>query len=122
MNNICKSNSPDCVLSLVCEIEKKVPIEEVVREYVGDGVVHLESSTRFSSPFVENDDECSIYVHNGGNAWKCFKSGKGGNVIDFVVQAQQLDKSIEGRTVNSEDYAFAIDWIVKKYSDKLNHN
>jgi DNA primase len=115
-----KTESNNSILSLVCEIERNVPINEVIRDYAGEGVEHSGYSTRYVSPFVEDDDERSLFVHNNRKTWKCFKSGKGGNVIDFVVQAKELESFIDGRTPDAESYAFAIDRILEKYGDDLN--
>jgi hypothetical protein len=115
-----KTESNNSILSLVCEIERNVPINDVIRDYAGEGVEHSGYSTRYVSPFVENDDGRSLFVHNNRKTWHCFKSGKGGNVIDFVVKAKELESFIDGRFPNAESYAFAIDQILEKYGDDLN--
>jgi hypothetical protein len=115
-----KTESNNSILSLVCEIERNVPINDVIQDYAGEGVEHSEYGTRYVSPFVENDDERSLFVHNNRKTWKCLKSGKGGNVIDFVVQAKELESFIDGRTPDADSYAFAIDQILEKYGDDLN--
>lgn len=116
-----KTESNNSILSLVCEIERNVPINDVIRDCAGEGVEHSGYSTRYVSPFVENDDERSLFVHNNRKTWKCLKSGKGGNVIDFVVQARKLESFIDGHHApNAESYAFAIDRILEKYGDDLN--
>lgn len=117
MNNINTQN--DIVLSFVSEIERKVPINDVIRNYAGDGVKQSEHTTRYNSIFDDSDDEQSLYVHDLRNSWKCFKSGKGGNVIDFIVHAKAL-KSNLSRNFNSDSYAIAIDQILEEYSDILN--
>ena len=115
-----KTESNNSILSLVCEIERNVPINDVIRDYAGEGVEHSGYGARYVSPFVENDNQRSLFVHNNRKTWKCLKSGKGGNVIDFVVQAKELESFIDGRTPDAESYAFAIDRILEKYSYILN--
>jgi DNA primase len=115
-----KTESSDSILSLVREIERNVPINDVIQDYAGEGVADYAYGTRYVSPFVENDDGRSLFVHNNRKTWKCFKSGKGGNVIDFLVQAKELESFIDGRTPDAESYAFAIDQILEKHGDDLN--
>ncbi len=79
-------------------------IEDVVGEFV-----HLKrsgSSFKGRSPFA-NEKTPSFFVVPAKNIYKDFSSGKGGNVVDFLMQHEKLS------------YPEALRWLAYKYSIEI---
>jgi len=76
----------------------------IIEEVIGD-FVHLKrsgSSFRGLSPFA-NEKTPSFFVVPAKGIYKDFSSGKGGNVIDFIMQHERLS------------YPEALRWLAAKY-------
>jgi DNA primase len=83
------------------KIYQTAVIEEVVGEFV-----HLKksgSAYKGLSPFA-NEKTPSFYVVPSKNIYKDFSSGKGGNVVDFLMQHEKLS------------YPEALRWLAAKYN------
>lgn len=70
------------------ELEERSPIEDIAGNYVrlrrsGKNLVGL-------CPF-HSEKTPSFNVYPGNNSYYCFGCGKGGSVINFVMEAERLD-------------------------------
>lgn len=80
----------------------------VIEEVVGD-FVHLKKSGRnyrALSPFT-NEKTPSFYVVPHKGIYKCFSSGKGGNVVNFLMEHEKLS------------YPEALRWLADKYGIEI---
>ncbi|MBL7899450.1 MAG: DNA primase, partial [Crocinitomicaceae bacterium] len=82
------------------EIFQAARVEEVIGEFV-----HLKksgSSFKAKSPFVDEKTP-SFMVSPSKQIWKCFSSGKGGNVVSFLMEHEHFS------------YVEALRWLASKY-------
>jgi DNA primase len=82
------------------EIFQAARVEEVIGEFV-----HLKksgSSYKAKSPFVDEKTP-SFMVSPAKQIWKCFSSGKGGNVVSFIMEHEHFT------------YVEALRWLANKY-------
>jgi DNA primase len=79
-------------------------IEDVVGEFVQ--LKRSGSSYKGRSPFA-NEKTPSFFVVPAKNIYKDFSSGKGGNVVDFLMQHEKLS------------YPEALRWLADKYSIEI---
>jgi DNA primase len=82
------------------EIFQAARVEEVIGEFV-----HLKksgSSFKAKSPFVDEKTP-SFMVSPSKQIWKCFSSGKGGNVVSFLMEHEHFS------------YVEALRWLAAKY-------
>lgn len=87
--------------STIDRIMQAAVIEEVVGEFVQ--LKRSGSSFRGRSPF-SNEKTPSFFVVPSKNIYKDFSSGKGGNVVDFLMQHEKLS------------YPEALRWLAAKYN------
>lgn len=83
------------------EIFQAARVEEVIGEFV-----HLKksgSSYKAKSPFVDEKTP-SFMVSPSKQIWKCFSSGKGGNVVSFLMEHEHFS------------YVEALRWLAAKYN------
>lgn len=115
MNNVkFDQNVPDVLFDLVLDIQNNLDLNKVITEYAGLGEPD-DISTRYRSPFVDDDDDRSLYVHNDRKYWKCFKTGAGGNVIEFLTYIAY------GLEPNFNNYITALNQIISDYNYNLNY-
>jgi DNA primase len=82
------------------EIFQAARVEEVIGEFV-----HLKksgSNFKAKSPFVDEKTP-SFMVSPAKQIWKCFSSGKGGNVVSFIMEHEHYS------------YVEALRWLANKY-------
>jgi DNA primase len=82
------------------EIFQAARVEEVIGEFV-----HLKksgSNFKAKSPFVDEKTP-SFMVSPSKQIWKCFSSGKGGNVVSFIMEHEHFS------------YVEALRWLASKY-------
>ena len=69
------------------EIRQRVTMQDVLVKYGMQtgrgGFLHC--------PFHSGDHTASLKVYNGGRGWHCYGCGRGGSVIDFVMELFRLD-------------------------------
>lgn len=82
-------------------------IEEVIGEFVA--LKRSGANYKGLSPFT-NEKTPSFVVSPSKQIFKCFSSGKGGGVINFLMEHDQLS------------YPEAIRWLAKKYQIELEEN
>ena len=83
------------------EIFQTARVEEVIGEFV-----HLKkagSNLKAKSPFVDEKTP-SFMVSPSKQIWKCFSSGKGGNVVSFLMEHEHFS------------YVEALKWLADKYN------
>lgn len=83
------------------EIFNTARVEEVIGDFV-----HLKKSGanyKAKSPFVDEKTP-SFMVSPAKQIWKCFSSGKGGNVVSFLMEAEHMS------------YVEALKWLADKYN------
>jgi len=83
------------------EIFQTARVEEVIGEFV-----HLKksgSNYKAKSPFVDERTP-SFMVSPAKQIWKCFSSGKGGNVVSFIMEHEHFS------------YVEALRWLANKYN------
>lgn len=68
------------------QIKQLVPMETAARYYGFD----LTRSGFMRCPFHQGDRTASLKVYSGSGGWHCFGCGKGGSVIDFVMELYSL--------------------------------
>ena len=102
------------LFDLVYDIEKEIDLNSIVEQYAEKGD-ETNATTKYKSPFVEEDKGLSLYVHRKRNVFKCFITGKGGNVIDFLTYVNY------GLKPSSSDYFTTLDQIVSDYDYNLNY-
>lgn len=86
--------------STIDEIFQAARVEEVLGEFV-----HLKksgSNFKAKSPFVDEKTP-SFMVSPSKQIWKCFSSGKGGNVVSFLMEHEHFS------------YVEALRWLAAKY-------
>lgn len=80
----------------------------LVEEVIGD-FVHLKksgSNFKAKSPFVDEKTP-SFMVSPAKQIWKCFSSGKGGNVVSFLMEHEHFS------------YVEALRWLANKYNIEI---
>ncbi|UKN00988.1 DNA primase [Paracrocinitomix mangrovi] len=83
------------------EIFQTARVEEVIGDFV-----HLKksgSNFKAKSPFVDEKTP-SFMVSPAKQIWKCFSSGKGGNVVSFLMEHEHFS------------YVEALKWLAAKYN------
>lgn len=72
-------------MDLAQEIKDRVRISDVLALY------HLEPGRAgfIHCPFHAGDRDASLKVYPEQNSWHCFGCGKGGSVIDFVMEMER---------------------------------
>lgn len=72
-------------MDLAQEIKDRVRISDVLALY------HLEPGRAgfIHCPFHSGDRDASLKVYPEQNSWHCFGCGKGGSVIDFVMEMER---------------------------------
>lgn len=83
------------------EIFQTARVEEVIGDFV-----HLKksgSNFKAKSPFVDEKTP-SFMVSPAKQIWKCFSSGKGGNVVSFLMEHEHFS------------YVEALKWLANKYN------
>ena len=86
------------------EIFQTARVEEVIGEFV-----HLKksgSNLKAKSPFVDERTP-SFMVSPAKQIWKCFSSGKGGNVVSFLMEHEHFS------------YVEALKWLANKYNIEI---
>lgn len=79
-----------------------------VEEVIGDFVSLKKSGSNFKakSPFVDEKTP-SFMVSPAKQIWKCFSSGKGGNVVSFLMEHEHFS------------YVEALKWLANKYNIEI---
>ncbi|MCB9225366.1 MAG: DNA primase [Crocinitomicaceae bacterium] len=79
-----------------------------VEEVIGDFVQLKKSGSNFKarSPFVDEKTP-SFMVSPAKQIWKCFSSGKGGNVVSFLMEHEHFT------------YVEALKWLASKYNIEI---
>lgn len=86
------------------EIFQTARVEEVIGDFV-----HLKkagSNLKAKSPFVDEKTP-SFMVSPAKQIWKCFSSGKGGNVVSFLMEHEHFS------------YVEALKWLANKYNIEI---
>ncbi|MBN4071149.1 DNA primase [Crocinitomix catalasitica] len=86
------------------EIFQTARVEEVIGEFV-----HLKkagSNLKAKSPFVDERTP-SFMVSPAKQIWKCFSTGKGGNVVSFLMEHEHFS------------YVEALKWLANKYNIEI---
>lgn len=89
---------------VIDEIFQTARVEEVIGDFV-----HLKkagSNLKAKSPFVDEKTP-SFMVSPAKNIWKCFASGKGGNVVSFLMEHEHFS------------YVEALRWLANKYNIEI---
>jgi DNA primase len=79
-----------------------------VEEVIGDFVQMKKSGSNYKakSPFVDEKTP-SFMISPAKQIWKCFSSGKGGNVVTFLMEAEHMS------------YPEALRWLADKYNIEI---
>lgn len=79
-----------------------------VEEVIGDFLQLKKSGSNFKakSPFVDEKTP-SFMVSPAKQIWKCFSSGKGGNVVSFLMEHEHFS------------YVEALKWLAQKYNIEI---
>lgn len=83
------------------EIYQTARVEEVVGEFVV--LKKAGSNFKGKSPFVDERTP-SFMVSPAKQIWKCFSTGKGGNVVSFLMEVEHFS------------YVEALKWLANKYN------
>lgn len=86
------------------EIFQTARVEEVIGDFL-----HLKkagSNYKAKSPFVDEKTP-SFMVSPAKQIWKCFSSGKGGNVVSFLMEHEHFS------------YVEALKWLANKYNIEI---
>lgn len=86
---------------IVDEIMRTARIEEVVGDFVS--LKRAGANLKGLSPFVE-ETKPSFTVSPSKQIFKCFKTGKGGKAVNFLMEKEQLS------------YPEALRWLADKYN------
>jgi len=80
----------------------------LVEEVIGDFVSLKKSGSNYKakSPFVDEKTP-SFMISPAKQIWKCFSSGKGGNVVTFLMEAEHMS------------YPEALRWLADKYNIEI---
>lgn len=90
--------------STIDEIFQTARVEEVI----GDFVQMKKSGSNFKakSPFTDEKTP-SFMISPAKQIWKCFSTGKGGNVVSFLMEHEHFS------------YVEALKWLAKKYGIEI---
>lgn len=69
-------------MDIASEIRQLLPMRKVAENY---GYTPGRSGF-IQCPFHQGDRTASLKMYDGDRGWKCFACGKGGSVIDFVME------------------------------------
>lgn len=96
-------------MDLAQEIKDRVRISDVLSLY------HLEPGRAgfIHCPFHSGDRDASLKIYPEQNSWHCFGCGKGGSVIDFVMEMERCSFL---RAVTKLDSDFRLELIGRKQS------
>ena len=86
------------------EIYQTARVEEVVGEFVV--LKKAGSNFKGKSPFVDERTP-SFMVSPAKQIWKCFSTGKGGNVVSFLMEVEHFS------------YVEALKWLANKYNIEI---
>lgn len=86
------------------EIYQTARVEEVVGEFVA--LKKAGSNYKGKSPFVDERTP-SFMVSPAKQIWKCFSTGKGGNVVSFLMEVEHFS------------YVEALKWLANKYNIEI---
>ncbi len=86
------------------EIFDTARVEEVIGDFVQ--LKRAGANLKGLSPFA-NEKTPSFVVSPGKQIWKCFSSGRGGNVVTFIMEIEQFT------------YPEALRWLAKKYNIEI---
>lgn len=86
------------------EIFQTARVEEVIGDFVQ--LKKTGSNYKGKSPFVDERTP-SFIVSPAKQIWKCFSSGKGGNVISFLMEAEHFS------------YVESLRWLANKYNVEI---
>ena len=89
---------------IIDEILNTARIEEVIGEFVQ--LKRAGSSMKGMSPFVDEKTP-SFMVSPAKQIFKCFSTGKGGNVVNFIMEHEHFS------------YPEALRWLADKYNIEL---
>lgn len=67
---------------LAAEIKRALPARDVLEHYG----FHPSRTGFLQCPFHQGDKHGSLKVYDGERGWHCFGCGRGGSVIDFVME------------------------------------
>ena len=67
---------------MAAEIKRALPAREVLEHYG----FHPSRTGFLQCPFHQGDKHGSLKVYDGERGWHCFGCGRGGSVIDFVME------------------------------------
>ncbi len=90
--------------SLIEEIKYRNPIEDVISSYVT--LIKAGSNMKGLCPF-HSEKTPSFTVYSGSSSFYCFGCGAGGDVVSFIMKAENLD------------YPAALDFLAKRVGIKL---
>ena len=86
------------------EIFQTARVEEVIGDFVS--LKKSGSNYKAKSPFVDEKTP-SFMISPAKQIWKCFSSGKGGNVVTFLMEAEHMS------------YPEALRWLADKYNIEI---
>jgi DNA primase len=86
------------------EIFQTARVEEVIADFMS--IKKSGSNYKAKSPFVDEKTP-SFMISPAKQIWKCFSSGKGGNVVSFLMEAEHMS------------YVEALKWLASKYNIEI---
>ncbi len=86
------------------EIFQTARVEEVIADFMS--IKKAGSNYKAKSPFVDEKTP-SFMISPAKQIWKCFSSGKGGNVVTFLMEAEHMS------------YPEALRWLAGKYNIEI---
>ncbi len=86
------------------EIFQTARVEEVIADFMS--IKKSGSNYKAKSPFVDEKTP-SFMISPAKQIWKCFSSGKGGNVVSFLMEAEHMS------------YVEALKWLAGKYNIEI---
>lgn len=86
------------------EIFQTARVEEVIADFMS--IKKAGSNYKAKSPFVDEKTP-SFMISPAKQIWKCFSSGKGGNVVTFLMEAEHMS------------YPEALRWLAAKYNIEI---
>jgi len=86
------------------EIFQTARVEEVIADFMS--IKKSGSNYKAKSPFVDEKTP-SFMISPAKQIWKCFSSGKGGNVVSFLMEAEHMS------------YVEALKWLAAKYNIEI---
>ncbi len=86
------------------EIFQTARVEEVIADFMS--IKKAGANYKTKSPFVDEKTP-SFMISPAKQIWKCFSSGKGGNVVTFLMEAEHMS------------YPEALRWLAAKYNIEI---